>query len=208
MVIDSLSNCQLENDGKKFDDGKAAHGFGGLQRMMKQLVNNINTRIGDKNMACLFTSHMYEAGADMMGNKIYKPNVGEATLFIPSTVIELKKRPLKDGKDITGISVSAKTMKSRFTKLSESTSFSLPWDTGMDYYDGSIEVLEEAGTITKNGGWYSYTNRETGELVKFQRSTYTDHADLLFGYYADDFGEISEKPEDEANVEMLEGSEE
>lgn len=206
LIIDSLSNCQTEGDTKKFDDGKIAYGVGLLQKLQKATINSICTRVGGKNMACVFTSHMYVSGTDTYGNQILKPNVGEGTMYLPSTVLQLSKKALKEGKEISGISVTATTLKSRFTKLGEKTSFDLPWDSGMDYYDGSLEVLEEAGTVDKNGSWYVYTDRETGEVCKFQSSSYKKHADKLFQYYSDDVGEVEEKSEEDANQEMLEAS--
>lgn len=202
LVIDSLSNLQPAKDMEKFDDAKVAYGQGLREKLLKLLVNNINSRIGDRNMAFLFSSHVYVAGMDHYGNPILKPNIGEGTLFIPSSVVSLSKKEMKEGKEVAGISVKCKMLKTRFTKLSSQCEFNLPWNTGMDFYDGAMEILEEAEVVTRNGAWYSYGDQTTGEEIKFQRKNFEEHADKLLSMYGSH--EVEEKDEMESHLEMLE----
>lgn len=204
FAIDSLSNLQMANDEKKYDEGKAAYGQGLREKMLKQIVTNLNSKCGDRNIAILFSSHEYVAGQDAYGNPILKPNVGEGTMYLPSSVVRLSKKDLREGKEVTGISVKCKMIKSRFTKNGSECEFSLPWNAGMDFLDGALEVLEEAGTVQKNAAWYSYTNQETGEVVKFQRSNFNEHADILLDYYGE--REIEEKTEEEAHTEYVDAT--
>jgi hypothetical protein len=146
---------------------------------------------------------MYVSGSDAYGNPVLKPNIGEGTMFLPSIGVQLTKKPLKEGKELSGITVSCKTFKTRYTKIGKTCSFDLPWDTGMDFLDGSLDVLVESGIVEQNGGWMKYVNKETGEEVKFQKSTYDKHAELLMTYYSESNGEVVEKEEDEANIEMV-----
>ena len=201
LVIDSLSNLQPERDSAKFDDGKQAFNQGMREKALKQVITNLNTRCGDREMAVVFTSHMYVNGSDVYGNPILKPNVGEGTLFLPSTVIQLTKKELRDGKEIQGIHIKAKALKSRFTKMGSSCEFDVPWNTGMDFYDGAMDVLEESGTVTRNGAWYSYVDTSTGEVIKFQKKDFEKHADTLLALYGND--DIEEKDDLDSNLEML-----
>lgn len=207
LVVDSLSNLQSESDSNKFDEGKQAFNQGLREKLLKQYVSNVCSRIGDRNMAFLFTCHMYVNGSDVYGNPILKPNVGEGTLFLPSTVVQLTKKELKDGREVTGIRVDAKTIKTRFTKLGMKCGFDLPWDTGMDFLDGAMEVLERSEIVKKNGGWYSYDHPETGETIKFQISKFDEHSEVLLDMYSKQERIIVEKDEGEAFVEYLEGEE-
>ena len=203
LALDSLSNLQPEGDAKKFDDSRVAYGQGLREKMLKQLVNAINSRVGGRNISFVTTTHLYVNGSDAYGNPIMKPNVGEGTLYIPSVGLELSKNPLRDGKSLVGINVKCKTFKTRYTQLGKTCTFALPWDSGMEFLDGSLEVLEEAGVVERNGGWLKYVNKSTGDEIKFQKSTYHEHADLLMEYYAEKGGEVVEKEEDEANIEMV-----
>ena len=200
--LDSLSNLQPEGDSKKFEDGRIAFSQGLPQKLLKQLITNINGKIGNRNVCFVTTAHMYVAGSDAYGNPILKPNVGEGTLFLPSIGVELSKAPLKDGKELVGISVRCKTFKTRYTQLGKKCEFALPWDTGMDFLDGSLPVLIESGIVEQNGGWMKYVNRETGEEIKFQKSTYPEHSDILMQYYSEIVKDVVEQEEVDANVEM------
>jgi len=202
FVIDSLSNLQPERDVKKFDDGTQAFGQGLREKQLKMLVTNLNSKCGNRDMAVVFTTHMYVNGSDAYGNPILKPNVGEGTLF-PSVVIQLSKKELKEGKDVTGIRVTAKVLKSRFSKMGAKCEFELPWDRGMDFYDGAIEVLETAGIVERNGAWYSYTD-DSGETVKFQKKGFDEHAEYLMKKYSK-LDQIQEKDEVDAHAEYIEG---
>lgn len=210
LALDSLSNLQPEGDSKKFDDAKVAYGQGLREKMLKQLVNNVNSRVGTRNMAFVTTSHMYVAGSDTYGNPILKTNVGEGTLFLPSVGLELSKAPLKEGKDLVGINVKCKTFKTRYTQLGKKCEFALPWDRGMDFLDGSLDVLEDAGVVLRNGGWLSYSDPENGQEIKFQKSTYHEHANVLMDMYANRKGdnEPEEMAEDDSNIDMINSSSE
>lgn len=204
FVVDSLSNLQMKRDADKFEKGEQAYGQGLREKMLKQLVTNMNSKCGDRDMAIVFTSHMYVSGMDNYGNAILKPNIGEGTLFLPSVVVQLSKKELKENREAVGIQVTAKNLKSRFAMTGKTCEFDLPWDRGMNFLDGSLQVLEEHGVVDKNGGWYSYTNKETGEVVKFQKNDYEDHVDILMDYYGGKEVEIVEKSEIDANLEYYE----
>lgn len=203
--LDSLSNLELEGDVKKFEEGNVAYGQGLLQKLYKQMVANTNRSVGGRETCFVTTTHMYVAGSDHYGNPILKPNCGEGTLFIPSAGLTLTKRPLREGKEITGITVSATTYKTRFTSLGRKTEFDIPYDTGMEFLDGALEILIDCGIVT-GGGWNSYIDRETGEEIKFQKSKFHEHSDKLMGYYSQDVGEVEEKDEADASIEMIEAA--
>jgi translation elongation factor P/translation initiation factor 5A len=77
----------------------------------------------------------------------------------------------------------------------------------MDFYDGAVDVLVDSGIVERNGAWYSFTNRETGETVKFQKKNFEEHADKLMEYYAGEGGEIVENDSTETNIEYLNNKE-
>ena len=201
LIIDSLSNLFPERDLNKFDDGQIAYGQGLREKMLKQLVASINSRLNGRNMFYVLTTHMYVNGADHYGNPILKPNVGEGTLYLPSIVVQMTKRDLKDGRDSIGINIKCKTLKTRCTMLGKEAVFDLPWDKGMDFLDGALDKLEVAGVVEKTGGWYKYMNKDTGEEMKFQRSKFDEHAEYLMAQYS---SETVEKDDADANLEMKE----
>lgn len=198
IFVDSLSNLETEKDMKKFEDGDVAYSQGLKEKLYKQLVRNINSKVGHRDMFAMFNTHMYVNGSDAYGNPILRPSCGEGTQFIPSVGVQLQKTDLKDGKEQVGINIKAKTYKTRYTSLGKKAEFALPWDRGMDLYDGVLPFLEDNGVVDKNGGWYSFDNN--GEIIKFQKSTMNDHiGTILDAYYGGK--EIVESDEGEDGTE-------
>jgi RecA/RadA recombinase len=200
LFIDSLSNLETERDMKKFEEGDVAYGQGLKEKLYKALCRNINSKIGQRDMMCIMNTHMYVNGSDSYGNPILVPACGKATLFIPSVGVELKKADLKEKKEQIGISISAKTYKTRYTSLGKKCEFDLPWDTGMNAYDGLLPFIEADGIIEKNGGWYSFPDPDTGEVIKFQKSNMHDYIDKIMSLYPSD---TTEQEEDESHEEVL-----
>lgn len=196
VIVDSLSNLETEKDLTKFDDGNVAYGQGLKEKLYKQLVRNVNSKIGNRNMIVVFNTHVYVSSTDAYGNPILKPSCGSSTLFIPSVGIELSKSDLKEGKEQVGITIKAKTYKTRYTSLGLKTQFDLPWDRGMDLYEGLLPILEASGIVGRAGAWYAYD--VDGESVKFQRKNLHEHVDALLDLYEKIEGkaEIVEKDED------------
>jgi len=83
------------------------------------------------------------------------------------------------------------------------TEFDLPYDTGMDLYDGALPILEEEGVVERNSAWYSYQNADTGEIVKFQRKDMNNHINELISRYNQLKGDISEKSDEDATREAI-----
>lgn len=204
FLLDSLSNLQLQLYEEKFESGNVANDQGRQVRIYKQMVSNLNSKLVGTNWCFVCTTHSYVKGTDQRGNPILQPSCGEATLFIPSVVVDLNKSQLRDGKDITGIKIRAKTRKTRFTQVGLQCQIELSWKESMDFLDGAIDVLEAAGIVERNGAWFSYPD-ENGEEKKFQRKNFHEHAEYLMDLYGSD--EVHEKDEADANTEMVKARE-
>ena len=201
IFVDSLSNLETDTEINKFDEGAIANTMGLVQRKYKAFVKGINNRLDGKNMFAIYTTHVYEA-QDMYG-PAFKVSGGTSIQFLPSIGVMLTSKPLKDGKALSGVTVNATTYKTRYQQVGLKTTIEVPWTTGMDLYDGVIPVFEELGILQRNGAWYSYPNKETGEVIKFQSKALSDHIDALIELY-DDKAESYEKDDLEANLEVRE----
>ena len=96
----------------------------------------------------------------------------------------MKKLELKEDGTINGIRIKSKITKSRFNKYGGSIELTVPWDKGIDPYDGLIDIAEESGIITKSGAWYTYGEK------KFQRKDFQNYINDIFDL--DTEGEIVE----------------
>ena len=130
------------------------------------------------------TGHTYLNQNLLNGKGEYIFSGGEGTEYIPSIAVLLKKLELKEDGTINGIRIKSKITKSRFNKYGGSIELTVPWDKGIDPYDGLIDIAEESGIITKSGAWYTYGEK------KFQRKDFQNYINDIFDL--DTEGEIVE----------------
>lgn len=190
LFIDSLSNLESSQEIDKFQAGELASTQGLVQKKYKQFIKGINNRIGDRNMFCIMSTHVY-LNQEQYQSK-YKVSGGESIQFLPSVGVWIDKSPLKDGKEFVGITVRLKTYKTRYQQLGMSTDFALPYTEGMDLYDGCVPILVSEGIIEQAGAWYSYLDSD-GNVAKFQKSKIDEHIDELVKRYREKRGEVVEK---------------
>lgn len=200
LFVDSLSNLESSQEIDKFDRGELAATQGLKEKKYKQMIKGLNARIGDRNMFAIYTTHVYQSQEKY--GPTYKISGGEAIQFLPSIGLSLTKAALKEGTTSVGIQVRMSTYKTRYQQLGLSTEFDLPWDRGMDPYDGCVPILTAAGVLKQNAAWYSYETVE-GEVVKFQKSSIAEHGEELLRRYTQlrEGVEVVEKDDYEANQE-------
>lgn len=193
VMVDSMSNLITEQEQEAFEKSNLANSFGLLPKKIKQLVKNVNSKIGERDMYFIYNLHTYMNQDMLNGEGKYMVSGGTAQLFLPSWALMLDKLNLKDGGEQIGIRMKATTKKTRYNQLGLKTDIHIPWDKGLDELFGVPEILERNGVVSKSGAWYSYENEE-GETVKFQKKTFEEHADYLIEKFEEmnDKGEIEE----------------
>jgi hypothetical protein len=104
---------------------------------------------------------------------------GQGFIYASSIVVAMRKLKLKldeDGNKTTtvdGIRASCKIMKTRYAKPFESVHVQIPYATGMSPYSGLFDLLEERGSLKREGNSYLYTTKE-GEVFKAMRKAWTN----------------------------------
>jgi len=77
---------------------------------------------------------------------------GTGLLYSASTIVELSKSKEKEGVDVVGAIIKAKTYKSRLSKENQEVEVRLFYDErGLDKYYGLLQLGEKYGLIEKNG---------------------------------------------------------
>jgi len=204
VIVDSLSNLELEAEIEKFEkDGELANDMGRKAKSYKQFVQNVNSKVGDRDMFFWYSLHVYENQNVMNGEGKFKVSGGNAQLYIPSISIMLDKLNLKEGTKQTGIKMKVTTKKTRYNQLGVAKEILIPYATGIDPYDGVPDILADEGIIQKNGGWFIFID-ENGKEVKFQKKTFSQHADYLITKFNE--AEIEERDDLEV-LKELEGEE-
>jgi RecA/RadA recombinase len=82
-------------------------------------------------------------------------------------------------KDIIGVKVSAKTLKTRYAKPFERIDLQAVYGKGIDKYSGLFDMmLEDNIIISPSQGWYEFS-RPDGTKQKFRKSEFTKYAEEL-----------------------------
>lgn len=200
IFIDSLSNLESSQEIEKFDQGEIASTQGLVQKKYKALIKSTGNRLGDRNAFAVYTTHVYQS-QEKYGEE-FVVSGGTSIQFLPSIGVMMRAVPMKEGKDLLGVTVKCKTYKTRYQQSFLSTEFDLPWTKGMDKLDGITPILEREGILERNGAWYSYID-VNGEIQKFQSKNIGDHIDELIARFNQKNGKIEEKDDSEVGMEML-----
>ena len=105
-------------------------------------------KLGQANIPLIVTNHTY----DVIGSYIPTKEMGGGSglKYAASTIIYLSRKKEKDGKEVIGNIIKAKTAKSRLSKENKEVQVRLYYDDrGLDRYYGLLE-LGEIGGIWKN----------------------------------------------------------
>lgn len=179
LVVDSLAGLLSEKELKEFEKGESKGDQGQFAKKLKLLTKNLNKKIAEHDAFCVLVSHAYQNQDIYSGEGKWIPTGGKGFQFFPSFSVLLDKAKMKaekiGGKRPQGFRMKAEITKTRFTAPNQTCELTVPYDRGMDFYDGILEILEEEGVVKKNGAWYSY--EKDGETHKFQQNTFEEHAD-------------------------------
>jgi len=178
VALDSLSMLEPAQELEKFQDkGELQNDQGRTAKKFKSLVKNVNAKIGNRDMFFVYTAHAYANQDIMNGKGKWLISGGEGQLYIPSMSLLLDKLKLKEGTENIGFQMKAEIYKSRFSMLGAKSTLKIPYDAGIDLYDGLLPIFEKLGMVSKNGAWYNYI--VDGKTIKFQSLALHEHADAI-----------------------------
>ena len=117
-------------------------------QLVKGAFRMLTLKLGQANIPLIVTNHTY----DVIGSYIPTKEMGGGSglKYAASTIIYLSRKKEKDGKEVVGNIIKAKTAKSRLSKENKEVQVRLYFDDrGLDRYYGLLE-LGEIGGIWKN----------------------------------------------------------
>lgn len=207
FILDSINGLMTESEDDNFDKGKTTNDMGRVVQENRKLLKFIGNRIRHRDWFFITTAHVYQNQDMMNGQGKYIVSQLGAAQYYPSLTLMLTKLNLRDGQDQLGIRVDVTTRKNRFFKLGQKVRLNIPYDTGVDKYDGVLDILKDYGYINQSGAWYNFDriDKDTGEIlenVKFQSKNFERYAEeLIDRYESDHAGVFVEKDDDEASKE-------
>ena len=147
FVLDSLGMLSTE---KEITDALADKNVRDMTKsqLVKGAFRMLTLKLGQANIPLIVTNHTYS----VIGSYVPTQEMGGGSglKYAASTIIHLSKSKEKDGKEVIGNIIKAKTAKSRLSKENQIVAVRLYYDErGLDRYYGLLELAVSAG-IWKN----------------------------------------------------------
>ena len=147
FVLDSLGMLSTEKEIRDALDDKQVRDMTKSQ-LVKGAFRMLTLKLGQANIPLIVTNHTY----DVIGSYVPTKEMGGGSglKYAASTIIYLSRKKEKDGKEVVGNIIKAKTHKSRLSKENKTVEIRLFFDhRGLDRYYGLLE-LGEIGELWKN----------------------------------------------------------
>ena len=147
FVLDSLGMLSTSKEIEDTEAGKETRDMSRAQ-VVKSIFRVLTLKLGKANVPMIVTNHTY----DVIGSYVPTKEMGGGSglKYAASTIIYLSKKKEKDGTEIVGNLIKAKTAKSRLSKENKDVTVRLYYDErGLDRYFGLLD-LGEIGGLWKN----------------------------------------------------------
>ena len=149
FVLDSLGMLSTEKEINDALNDKQVRDMTKSQ-LVKGAFRMLTLKLGQANIPLIVTNHTY----DVIGSYVPTKEMGGGSglKYAASTIIYLSKKKEKDGKDVIGNIIKAKTHKSRISKENKEVEIRLYYDErGLDRYYGLLELGEKHGVFKRKG---------------------------------------------------------
>jgi len=168
IVIDSLNMLMTDNEQDQFEKGENKGDQGQKNKQLKSMLQSFTNNIRGTNITMAITAQVYQNQDLKNGKGVWI--IADAVQYACSQIVLITKLNLKDKVSnlVTGIRMKCVGYKTRFAKPFESVTIEVPYNEGMDPYNGLLDIAESMGVVKKAGAWY--TVDKTGE--KFQSKNF------------------------------------
>lgn len=149
FVLDSLGMLSTTKEVEDTEAGKETRDMTRAQ-VVKSIFRVLTLKLGKANVPLIVTNHTYDVVGAYVPTK--EMGGGSGLKYAASTIIYLSKSKEKDGKEVVGNIIKAKTAKSRLTKENSMVETRLFYDDrGLDRYYGLLELGEKYGVFQRVG---------------------------------------------------------
>jgi RecA/RadA recombinase len=158
FVLDSLGMLSTDKEITDALNDKQVRDMTKSQ-LVKGAFRMLTLKLGQANIPMIVTNHTYDVIGAYVPTK--EMGGGSGLKYAASTIIYLSKKKEKDGTDIIGNIIKAKTAKSRLSKENQDVEIRLFYDErGLDRYYGLLELGEEAGMWKNVAGRYEINGKK------------------------------------------------
>ena len=158
FVLDSLGMLSTEKEIKDALDDKQVRDMTKSQ-LVKGAFRMLTLKLGQANVPLIVTNHTYDVIGAYVPTK--EMGGGSGLKYAASTIIYLSKGKEKDGTEVIGNIIKAKTVKSRLSRENRQVSIRLYYDErGLDRYYGLLDLAEKHGVIKKVANRYEIDGKK------------------------------------------------
>jgi RecA/RadA recombinase len=174
FVLDSLGMLSTEKEIRDALDDKQVRDMTKSQ-LVKGAFRMLTLKLGQAKIPMIVTNHTY----DVIGSYVPTKEMGGGSglKYAASSIIYLSKKKEKDGTEIVGNIIKAKTAKSRLSKENKNVEVRLYYDErGLDRYYGLLELGEIGGLWKNVAGRYEIDGKKVyaKAIYKDPESYFTD----------------------------------
>ena len=174
FVLDSLGMLSTE---KEINDALAEKQVRDMTKsqLVKGAFRMLTLKLGQANVPLIVTNHTYDVIGAYVPTK--EMGGGSGLKYAASTIIHLGKKKEKDGKEVIGNIIKAKTAKSRLSKENKEVEVRLYYDSrGLDRYYGLLELGELGGLWKNVAGRYEIDGKKiyAKEIYKNPEKYFTE----------------------------------
>ena len=167
FVLDSLGMLSTEKEITDALNDKQVRDMTKSQ-LVKGAFRMLTLKLGQANVPLIVTNHTYDVIGAYVPTK--EMGGGSGLKYAASTIIYLSKKKEKDGKEVIGNIIKAKTAKSRLSKENKQVEIRLYYDErGLDRHYGLLELGEIGGLWKNVAGRY-----EIGGKKLYAKQIYAD----------------------------------
>ena len=158
FVLDSLGMLSTEKEISDALIDKQVRDMTKSQ-LVKGAFRMLTLKLGQANVPLIVTNHTYDVIGAYVPTK--EMGGGSGLKYAASTIIYLSKKKEKDGKEVIGNIIKAKTAKSRLSKENQEVTIRLYYDErGLDKYYGLLELGESGGMWKNVAGRYEMDGKK------------------------------------------------
>jgi RecA/RadA recombinase len=173
LVLDSLG---MLSTNKEISDALADKDTRDMTKaqLIKGAFRMLTLKLGQANIPMLVTNHTYDS-MSLYGGK--QMSGGSGLQYAASTIIYLSKSKEKDGTQVIGNIIRAKTQKSRLSKENRDVEIRLYYDErGLDRYYGLLELGELEGLWKNTAGRYEIDGKKiyAKQILKEPETYFTE----------------------------------
>jgi len=172
IVVDSVAGASTKQEmAADYDkDGWATSKAIILSKAMRKITNFV----GRERICLIFTNQLRTRLGVTFGDQ-WTTSGGKAIAFHSSVRLRLKSvgqiklaKSADKPEAVVGITTRAQVVKNRMGPPLRSVDYDIYFDSGIDDFGSWLTMMKNYGLVSQSGAWYTYTNTETGEVVKFQ----------------------------------------